>query len=269
MRSPQTLYVVFTFYFSTFVFLFSTLLTLTFAQMASPTPFEGGDTPYHTDNLAQEGFPLISWEVLQEAGYHARQQYMVQLFEEHGVPRCKVWLALEPHPLQLGWCSLDSETLGFRAHNTTEVALTTFCGFHPLEMATHPISLFPAAKEDGPMWSDRVEHAKEVWALFPGATAQLTVQSMSALYRLQARGHVTFDGLGSGCKGHHHRLGGFGGGSIYWVGGEGSLGWADGYPNPWARRASGRKEPHHWGFGKPALKYPVTARGGKRAPRHA
>jgi hypothetical protein len=105
------------------------------------------------------------------------------------VPRCKVWLTLEPHPLQPGWCSLDSETLGFRAHDTTEAAtmhaLTTFYAFHPLEMVTHPIGLFLAAKEDDPMWKDRVDHAKEVWALFPRATSQLTVRCMSALYRLQ------------------------------------------------------------------------------------
>jgi gas vesicle protein len=114
---------------------------------------------------------------------------MVQLFEEHGVPRCKVWLTLEPHPLQPGWRSLDSETLGFRAHDTTEAtamhALTTFCAFHPLEMATHPIGLFLAAKKDKPMWKDRVDHVKEVWELFPRATARLTARCMSALYRLQ------------------------------------------------------------------------------------
>jgi hypothetical protein len=105
------------------------------------------------------------------------------------VPRCKVWLVLEPHPLQLGWRSLDSETIGFQAHDTTKAAamhaLTTFCSFHPLEMATHPIGLFPTAKEDDPMWQDRVDHTKEVWALFPGATTRLTVRCMSALYHLQ------------------------------------------------------------------------------------
>ena len=91
--------------------------------------------------------------------------------------------------MQPEWRSLDSETLGFRAHDTTEVVamhtLTTFYAFHPLEMATHPIGLFPTAKEDDPMWQDRVDHTKEVWALFPGATTRLTVRCMSALYRLQ------------------------------------------------------------------------------------
>jgi TolA-binding protein len=36
------------------------------------------------------------------------------------------------------------------------------------------------------MWKDRVEHAKDVWALYPGQTAHLTVRCMNALYHLQA-----------------------------------------------------------------------------------
>jgi uncharacterized coiled-coil protein SlyX len=63
--------------------------------------------------------------------------------------------------------------------------LTTFCGFHPLELSTHPIDLFPAEKEDDPMWKDQVEHAKDIWAIYPGQTAHLTVRCMNALYRLQ------------------------------------------------------------------------------------
>jgi hypothetical protein len=45
-------------------------------------------------------------------------------------------------------------------------ALTTLCGFHQLEMVTHPISLFPAEKEDEPMWRDRVDHAKDIWTIY-------------------------------------------------------------------------------------------------------
>jgi hypothetical protein len=63
--------------------------------------------------------------------------------------------------------------------------LTTFCGFHPLELSTHPIGLFPAEKEDDLMWKDRVEHAKDIWAIYPGQTAHLTARCMNALYRLQ------------------------------------------------------------------------------------
>jgi hypothetical protein len=144
----------------------------------------------HTNSLAREGFPLILWEVLQEAGYTTPPHYEEQLFEEHRVPRCRVRMTLEPHPLHLGWRSLDSESFGFRADDTIEATtlhvLTTLCGFHPLEMSTHPIGLFPAEKEDDPMWKDRVEHAKDVWALYPRHTTHLTVQCKSALYHLQA-----------------------------------------------------------------------------------
>jgi hypothetical protein len=105
-------------------------------------------------------------------------------------PRCRVRTTLEPHPLQPGWRSLASKSFGFRADDTVESialhVLTTFCGFHPLEMSTHPISLFPAEKEDDLMWKDRVEHAKDVWALYPGHTAHLTIRFISARYHLQA-----------------------------------------------------------------------------------
>jgi septal ring factor EnvC (AmiA/AmiB activator) len=63
--------------------------------------------------------------------------------------------------------------------------LTTFCGFHPLELSTHPIGLFPTEKEDDPIRKDRVEHAKDIWAIYPGQIAHLTVRCMNALYRLQ------------------------------------------------------------------------------------
>jgi hypothetical protein len=98
-------------------------------------------------------------------------------------------MTLEPHPLQPGWRSLDSESFGYRAEDTIKAialhGLTSFCGFHPLELSTHPIGLFPTEREDDPMWKDRVEHAKDIWAIYPGQTAHLTVRCMNALYHLQ------------------------------------------------------------------------------------
>jgi hypothetical protein len=96
------------------------------------------------------------WEVLYAIGYPTPPLYTVELYEEHWVPRYRVWLTLESHPLQPGWSSLDSETVGFRADDTIEVvalkALMTFCGYHPLEMMMHPLGLFLAEKRDVPMW---------------------------------------------------------------------------------------------------------------------
>jgi hypothetical protein len=110
--------------------------------MTSPTPASGGDTRFSSDFLSRKGFPSILWEVHNSADYPTPPLYTVQLYEEHWVPRCRVWLTLEAHSLQPGWCSLDSKTAGFRMDDTTEVAalktLTTFCGYHPLEMVMHP-----------------------------------------------------------------------------------------------------------------------------------
>jgi hypothetical protein len=65
-------------------------------------------------------------------------------------------------------------------------ALTTFCIYHPLEMMTHPLGLFSVEKRDDPMWCDRVHHANDVWVMHPDQVGRITVQCMSALYRLQA-----------------------------------------------------------------------------------
>jgi hypothetical protein len=63
--------------------------------------------------------------------------------------------------------------------------LTTFCGYHPLEMVMHPLGIFPTEKKDDPMWCNRVSHVKDVWAMYPDLVGRVTVQCMSALYRLQ------------------------------------------------------------------------------------
>lgn len=116
--------------------------------MASPTPADGGDIHFSFDYLSREDFHSIFWDVLSTSGHLAPPQYMVQLYEEHRVPHCRVCLTLEPHHLQLGSCSLNSEMDRFQVDDTTEAAtlwaLMTLCGYHPLEMLMHPLRLFPA-----------------------------------------------------------------------------------------------------------------------------
>jgi hypothetical protein len=80
--------------------------------------------------------------------------------------------------------------IGFRTDDTTKAAamknLTTFCGYHPLEMVMQPLGLFPAEKKNEPMWCNRVSHVKDVWAMYPDLVGRVTVQCMSTLYCLQA-----------------------------------------------------------------------------------
>jgi hypothetical protein len=164
------------FYFSSSTIIFT---SDTLPQMTSPTPASGGDTRFSSDFLSHDGFPSILWEVLNSAGYPTPPLYTVQLYEEHRVPCCRVWLTLEAHPLQPGWRSLHSETIGFRTDETTEAAamktLTTFYGYHPLEMVMHLLGLFPAEKKDDPMWWNRVSHVKDVWAVYPDLVGRVTI----------------------------------------------------------------------------------------------
>jgi uncharacterized coiled-coil protein SlyX len=53
-------------------------------------------------------------------------------------------------------------------------------------MVMHPLGLFPTEKKDDPMWCNRVSHVKDIWAMYPDLVGRVTVQCMSALYRLQA-----------------------------------------------------------------------------------
>jgi hypothetical protein len=72
-----------------FIILFL-LLTLNRTQMASHGSSDDGNALSHIDGLAREGFPRILWEVLHGAGYTTPPQYVVQQFEKHRVPRCRV-----------------------------------------------------------------------------------------------------------------------------------------------------------------------------------
>lgn len=82
-----------------------------------------------------------------------------------------MWLTLDPHPLHPGWRSLDVETIGFWDENMNEAATMwapmTFCKYHPLNVLTRPIGLFPSIQGDDPMWGDIMDHAKDTWALHP------------------------------------------------------------------------------------------------------
>ena len=53
--------------------------------------------------------------------------------------------------------------------------LTTFCSYHALEMVMHPLGLFLAEKRDDPMWCNRVNHVKDVWAMYPDLVGRIIV----------------------------------------------------------------------------------------------
>jgi hypothetical protein len=119
--------------------------------------------------------------------YPTPPTYKVQLYEEHRVPRFRVWLTLEAHPLQPGWRSLDYRVQGGRHHrgHSTEDP-DNLLWVSSLGDGNAPTRTLSCREErDDPMWCNRVSHVKDVWAMHPDQVGRITVQCMSALYCLQ------------------------------------------------------------------------------------
>jgi hypothetical protein len=113
--------------------------------MASLTPTYRGDTRFSFNYLSHEGFPSILGGV------------------------------------ECSWVPRTTSVHGAAVRAAALKALTTFCGYHPLEMLMHPHGLFPTNKRDDLMWCDRVCHAKDVWALHPDQVGRVIIQCMSTM----------------------------------------------------------------------------------------
>jgi hypothetical protein len=93
-------------------------------------------------------------------------------------------------PLNPEWLAIKIEVVGHRLIDSWEAAamkaLTIFCEQHPLEVILAPAGLFPAVSESDPLWLDRLAHLGHLVDQVPVETIVFSVQSMNALYRLQA-----------------------------------------------------------------------------------
>jgi hypothetical protein len=70
-----------------------------FVQIAFPAFHEyDTDGMIRTNGLNWEGFPRLAWEALSAAGYTTPLTYEVAEFEQLGVPRCRMIVAVPPHP---------------------------------------------------------------------------------------------------------------------------------------------------------------------------
>ena len=67
--------------------------------------------------------PLISWEVLNAAGYAYPPHYVDYEFPEDGVTRCHVNFILIAHPVHPEWPVLIFDVLGHRLEDTWELAV--------------------------------------------------------------------------------------------------------------------------------------------------
>jgi hypothetical protein len=71
-------------------------------------------------------------------------------------------MTIPQHPFRSQWQPIEIDVVGYRLVGTIETAaleaIHLFCNQHPMEVAGHPIGLFPAIDSSDPEWNFRIAH---------------------------------------------------------------------------------------------------------------
>jgi hypothetical protein len=148
------------------------------------------DGTIRTNRLHWEGFPRLTWEALNAAGYTTPPTYEVSEFERLSVPRCRVIVTVLPHPDHADWFDLSFVYWGFITHETIESAalrvLMDFCNHNPTMVALSPFGLFPAVRPHDSAWLDLMDHLQELLLLAePLDVTQMLAHCLNVIFTLQ------------------------------------------------------------------------------------
>jgi hypothetical protein len=71
-------------------------------------------------------------------------------------------MTIPQHPFRSQWHPIEVDVVGYRLVDTIETAaleaIHIFCNHHPIEVAGHPIGLFPAIDSSDSEWNFRIAH---------------------------------------------------------------------------------------------------------------
>jgi hypothetical protein len=71
-------------------------------------------------------------------------------------------MTIRQHPFRYQWHPIKVDVVGYRLVDTIETAaleaIHIFCNQHPMEVAGHPIGLFPAIDSSDLEWNFRIDH---------------------------------------------------------------------------------------------------------------
>jgi hypothetical protein len=94
-------------------------------------------------------------------------------------------MTIPQHPFRSQWHPIKVDVVGYRLVDTIETAaleaIHIFCNQHPMEVAGHPIGLFPAIDSSDPEWKFRIAYYSHMLGdsaeeTFRGTTRFMTVQ---------------------------------------------------------------------------------------------
>jgi hypothetical protein len=108
--------------------------------MAAPSNFFWDPAEHlHTNALHWEGFPRLLWESLRSLLYTEPPQYDAVEYQEEGVRRCRVRMAIPQHPFRSQCQPIEVDVVGHHIVDTIEgaalEAIYLFCNQHPREVA--------------------------------------------------------------------------------------------------------------------------------------
>jgi hypothetical protein len=135
-----------------------------------------GDYSYYTfenDHFCMRGlhrhsFPLLLWDALVQTGYgDGAPEYYDQLYEEHGLQRCEVYVDIPSHlmfpdgsPWSMWATGADMDDAMEKPAN---MALTALCSQNLAATTGTSISLYPIQDRSNPEWKAHMDEVGNVF----------------------------------------------------------------------------------------------------------
>jgi hypothetical protein len=98
-------------------------------------------------------------------------------------------LTIPQHPFRSQWHPIEVDVVGYRLVDTIETAaleaIHIFCNQHSMEVAGHPISLFPTIDSCDPEWNFRIAHYGHMLGDSAEETLRGTIRFMNVQHHYQ------------------------------------------------------------------------------------
>jgi hypothetical protein len=164
----------------------------------------------HTNALHWEGFPRLLWESLSLFFYTEPPQYDGVEYREEGVPRCRIKMTIPQHPFRSQWQPIEVDVVGYRLVDTVETAaleaIHIFCNQHPMEVAGHPIGLFPTIDSSDPEWNFRIAHYGHMLGDSAEETLRGTIRFMNVQHHYEILLRRGMGPLTGTAQGHYRNV---------------------------------------------------------------
>jgi hypothetical protein len=98
-------------------------------------------------------------------------------------------MTIPQHPFRSQWQPIEVDVVGYHLVDTIETAaleaIHIFYNQHPMEVAGHPISLFPAVDSSDPEWNFRIAHYGHMLGDSTEETLRGTIRFMNVQHHYQ------------------------------------------------------------------------------------